>query len=343
MPLAPPDDVAGRDLDQPSGHDATGVVDAPGGRRARSVDPRDLIAARDQHAPNVGTPPAAPAAVPAEASTQQPATAPPMEDDPLDPSGSAGRCPVCAEPNGETRRFCVACGARLSDDAAGDRGGQADDQRRGRRRPRTWRQRARAASEGRLRYGSGFATEAKARAVMLVLVGVASIVALAGPGRERVLAALGRGPTGALPASAQLLTGQGEPGEEVAGFGVANVHDDDPLTGVAVVWEPGGATEPNRIRLALEEPTAVQEVGIAAGLGDEATDAPLVRRPSLIRLCADAGACQEVSLEDSDSLHLYDVELGDDVRSIDLTVLDVHDTGVTTYPLAVISEVRIVD
>jgi zinc-ribbon domain len=264
--------------------------------------------------------------------------------EPLPPLAGPGErlCPACGEPNGDTRRFCVSCGAKLPAAAPGDQADPADRDRPAGRRPRTWRQRARAASRGPLRYTEGFSAQVKARAVMAVLALVAGVVALAGPARERALALVGWGPSGQAPVSAELITGQGESGEEVAGFAAANVYDDDRETGVAIVWEPATGAEPQRIRVTLEEPVDVRKLQIAPGLADEAEDAPLVLKPSRIRVCANTGACQEISLDGSASLQTHRVDLGEDVETIDLAVLDVQDTEVTTYPLAVISEIRVV-
>jgi hypothetical protein len=312
-------------------------------RRARSVNPRDLVAAQDMNVPNVGSPPIHDAATSELADTLE---ADETETLPPPPGPGERACPACAEPNAESRRFCVACGARLpaiEPQSAADQPSGAPGNRRA---PRSWRQRARAASEGPMRYSAGFTSQVKARVVLAVLAAIAVLVAVAGPARERVLSALGWGSSGLLPASAELVTSQGEPDEEVAGFGAANVHDDDRNTGVAIAWEPETGAEAevevSRLRLTFEEPTDVHEVRIAPGLADSAEDAPLVLKPSRIRLCADTGACQEVAVGSSGSLQTYGVGLGDDVRSIELTVLDVHETDFTTYPLAVISEVRIV-
>jgi len=324
----------------------------PAPRRARSVDPRRLLATQDHDTPNVGVPPE-PARPGSGESTAaggggDAATAPAVVDTgdmdvPRPPRAGERACPVCAEPNAVTRRFCLACGTKLpAASPSEDPAGGPDDRRRGKRRPRTWRQRARAAGQGPLRYTEGFTTQAKARAVMLVLGGLAAVTALVAVGRERAMGVLGWQQEGTPPAGAELLTPQGDEADEVAGFAAANVHDDDRATGVAVVWEPDADGEPARIRLRLPEPTDVRTVRIAAGLADDADDAPLMLRPSRVRVCADSGGCQEIELSDSASLESYDVDLGDDVQTLELTVLAVRETGTTTYPLTVISEVRTV-
>lgn len=221
----------------------------------------------------------------------------------------------------------------------------------------SWRQRAKAAGQGdRMSYSSGFSPKAKLKVGAAVLVAVVGLVALLGPGRERVLALLGRGPVGVSPAGAELLVENGEAGddeppsgddssagqqEEVAGFPPANIHDDDKQTGAGIEWDPEADPEPAGFVLTLEEPTKVGRLVISPGLPDSVEEGPLILRPSQVRVCSDAGTCQELELKDSPSPQTHKVSLGDQVSSIDLTVLDVYQPSYPTYHLAVFGEVRV--
>lgn len=428
---APPPDVATPDVapDVPAGE----PMPEPS-RRARGVNPKDLLAARaDANAPNVGEAPPPGAGSGAAAGPGATATTE-MEPTPPPPKAGERACPECFEPNAETRHFCINCGTTLpaveepegDEDAeegadapkrgllqrfkrggrgrgapgGGGMGGRAKGraQHQAKRRARgalpqgmqrhgqmagSWGQRARAmGGGGRMKYTSGLSTKSKLKAGAGILVVLVALVALAGPGRGKVMALVGRGdPEGVSPAQAELFGRQAPPSEdegaergeetggnegqlpddegadgeesedeapggrgEIAAFPASAAIDEDGETGAGMPWaldleEPQSAG----LILTLEEPMEVSRILIAAGLPDSVEDGPLVLRPSRVRVCSDTETCAEVELGDSTSLQKQTLDLGEDVTTLILTILDVHVPEHTTYDMAVISEIRVAD
>lgn len=268
---------------------------------------------------------------------------------PRSPGNGERACLACAEPNHDTRRFCVSCGAALPTLDARPRDEMPLEPhdtlwrrltgtgvRNGEDR-RTWRQKAMDAGRQRLSYhGGGYSLRSKLTAA-LAAVGIGGgALAMAGPWRDRVLDLIGGGVSGVSPAAAELITGQAIPG-----YDAAFLQDEDELTGFAVCWTQTEECDPATVRLTLDQPRVVRALSIAPGSPDAAADGPLVLRPSRIRVCA-AGSCVEVTLADSTSPQTRTVDFGGTVDSVELTVLEVHPPRFTTYPIAAISEVRVI-
>lgn len=336
---------------------STGTSERQGpSRRAKSVNPQDILAAHGRDTANVGDQIPVPPATELTAATGSAPVAPEAAPDdgvtteadavPAGPGPTEVACPQCREPNAGTRRFCLACGTRLPEPAAhaGGADGERGQRGKGRRRtPRTWRQKARAAAGGRAtRYTQGFTGRAKMRALGVAAVGIGGVVALVGPGRERVVEALEQSTPGEAPAAVELVAGEDANVEEIPGYAPDGAIDDELVTGVGVRWDDEREAPPNQIRISLDEPMTVDQLHIAPGLADGADDAPLVLRPSRIRLDTDTGASQEIVLTNAASLQSKTVGF-ENVSSIDITILEVHEPprDGTTYPLAVISEVRL--
>lgn len=247
------------------------------------------------------------------------------------------------------------------------------------RTARTFRGRAKMAGGGKFRYATGFSSRAKLSVLVAVLVGGGGVMMLLGPYKGLISGIVDRGPQGTSPDSAEVIDAteiSGFPAESAVDgdtdTGFAFFFDPDgefaeltvggdpavpaPPSSAPALEDGGGETEeptegatvdsaaptePGTLVVRLEEPAKVTKLYIAVGLPDSVEDGPLMQRPSRVQVCAEAENCQELELDNSTSLKKYSVSFGDEVRIIRITPLDVHEALATSYPLAVISEVRV--
>lgn len=320
--------------------------------RGRGVEPDEVRRPDDPDRPNVHG--------------DGPPAAPPDEE-----AGAAPRparegevaCGRCLEPNQESRRFCQSCGEALP--AFADRLAGIDDTEEDEAPPRntlwrrltgttvtaerdnrTWKQRARDAGHGRIRYETGFSPAARMAMVGAGVAAVAAVALALGPGRSRLTGLLDGDPAGTSPASAELVGPQGEPlgtgSTDGSGFVARGAVDGDERSGVAFPLTPDGLPADVALILTLAEPTQVDELVVQTGLLADDEEVRLFPRPAQLEVCTDAGDCIAVPLEDTSGEQRVPVPDLPVTGSLAVRVAAVHLDVAEYVPLVVVREIRVV-